>query len=115
MLWQVGAAHQLREIFWQMNEISSRTESKTEAASESASNGKKSSSEVQQTTVKTYLYITSTHKTPDEMADMYNFSDDQRVQLSELMSDENDSIWGGVLSEIQTGAIRCSNCCRSTI
>lgn len=89
---------QLREIFWQMNEISSRTESKTEAASEPASNGQGSSSEAQQSVTRTYLYITVSHKTTDEMADMYNFSDDQKKQLSELLEDENDSIWNGIIA-----------------
>lgn len=89
---------QLRSIFWQMNEISSRTESKTEAVSKPANNGQKSSSETQETTTKTYLYITVSHKTLDEMADTYNFSDDQRKQMSELLADENRSMWDEALS-----------------
>lgn len=89
---------QLREIFWKMNEISFKTGSKTEVTSEPASNIQKSSSEGQQTVTKTYLYITVSHKTAEEMADMYNFSDDQRQQLSELLSEENDSMWIDVIS-----------------
>lgn len=90
---------QLKGIFWQMNEISSRTESKTEAESELANSSQKSSSEVQQTVTMTYLYITVSHKTTEEMADIYQFTDNQRKQLSELMSDKNCGMWDEIVYE----------------
>ena len=44
-----------------------------------------------------YLYIRVTHKTPDEMAQQYGFTDEQKEQLRELLSDKNKKMWNGVL------------------
>ena len=41
-----------------------------------------------------------THKTADEMADLYNFTADQRQQLAELLAEENRDMWNSVLNEI---------------
>ena len=51
----------------------------------------------------TTLYITVSHKTAGEMADIYNFTADQRRQLAELLAEENRSIWSAVLYGIGTG------------
>lgn len=45
-------------------------------------------------------YHTVTHKSTDEMANHYGFNEAQRAQLSELLSDENRSMWDGVLAGI---------------
>ncbi len=55
------------------------------------------------TVTRTYLYITVSHKTAEEMANQYNFSADQRKQLAELLADENRSMWSAVLYGIGTG------------
>ena len=49
------------------------------------------------TVTHTYLYITVSHKTAEEMADRFNFNADQRQQLSELLAEENRSMWSAVL------------------
>lgn len=43
------------------------------------------------------------HKTADEMADVYNFTADQRAQLAELLAKENHSMWSSVLCGIGLG------------
>ena len=50
-----------------------------------------------------YLYITVSHKTAEEMADRFNFNADQRQQLSELLVEENRSMWSAVLYGIYSG------------
>ena len=49
------------------------------------------------TVTRTYLYITVSHKTAEEMADHFNFNADQRQQLSELLAEENHRLWSAVL------------------
>ena len=53
--------------------------------------------ETETTVTRTYLYITVSHKTADEMADHFGFNDDQRAQLAELLSDDNNSLWAAAL------------------
>ena len=59
--------------------------------------------ETKATVTRTYLYITVSHKTAEEMAEQYHFSADQRKQLAELLADENRSMWSAVLYCIGTG------------
>jgi len=72
----------LKDIFWQMNEISSRTETKTETVITETDDGHGNIVETETTVTQTYLYITVSHKTADEMAEQYGFDDDQREQLA---------------------------------
>lgn len=72
----------LKQVFWDMNEISSFT---------STTPGEGSGADT------TTLYITVTTKTVDEMADLYGFDASQRQQLAELLSDEHRELWGAAL------------------
>ena len=87
----------LKSIFWEMNEISSRTESRTETVIETSDDGHGNIVETETTVTRTYLYITVSHKTADEMAAQYGFNEEQRRQLAELLADENRSLWTQVL------------------
>lgn len=87
----------LKDIFWQMNEISSRTESKTEEVITETDDGHGNIVETTTTVTRTYLYITVSHKTAEEMADHFNFTADQRQQLSKLLAEENHRLWSAVL------------------
>ena len=93
----------LKDIFWQMNEISSRTESKTEEVITETDDGHGNIVETTTTVTRTYLYITVSHKTAEEMADYFNFTADQRQQLSELLAEENRRLWSAVLYGIYSG------------
>ena len=93
----------LKDIFWQMNEISSRTETKTEEVITETDDGHGNIVETTTTVTRTYLYITVSHKTAEEMVDQYNFNADQRKQLAELLADENQRLWCAVLYGIGTG------------
>lgn len=74
----------LKNIFWEMNEISSRTESKTETQITESDDGHGNIVETETTVTQTYLYITVSHKTAEEMADKYGFNEEQRQQLCSL-------------------------------
>lgn len=93
----------LTDIFWEMNEISSKTESKTETVITETDDGHGNIVQSETTQTRTYLYITVSHKTAEEMADQYGFDDEQRQMLSELLADENNSLWSQVLYGISVG------------
>ena len=93
----------LKDIFWEMNEISSHTESKTETQITESDDGHGNIVETETTVTQTYLYITVSHKTAEEMADKYGFNEEQRQQLSELLAEENNSLWSAVLYGITIG------------
>lgn len=93
----------LKNIFWEMNEISYRTETKTETVIETSDDGHGNIVETEVTVTQTYLYITVSHKTAEEMATEYSFNSSQRQQLAELLADENNSLWSAVLYGISYG------------
>ena len=93
----------LKDIFWQMNDLSSHTESKAEDVITETDDGHGNIVETVTTVTRTYLYITVSHKTADEMADLYGFNEEQRQQLSELLAEENNSLWSAVLYGISVG------------
>ncbi|MGI6743361.1 MAG: CHAP domain-containing protein [Eubacteriales bacterium] len=86
----------LKDIFWEMNEISYETEEKTETVIVETDDGEGNivEEEVEETTV--YLYITVSHKTVEEMMSQYGFTEDQKVQVAELLA-QDSSMWASVL------------------
>ena len=97
----------LTDIFWEMNQISSRTETRTETVITETDDGNGNIVETETTVTQTYLYITVSHKTTEEMAAQYGFDEEQKEQLAELLAEENRSLWSAVLYGIYTedGAI----------
>ena len=83
----------LSNIFWEMNET---------VITES-DDGHGNIVQTETTVTQTYLYITVSHKTAEEMADQYGFDDKQRQQLAELLAVENNSLWSQVLYGISVG------------
>ena len=93
----------LKEIFWAMNEISHRSETATTIQTVETDDGAGNIVEEEVEVTATALYITVSHKTADEMADIYNFTADQRAQLAELLAEENRSMWSSALYGIGVG------------
>lgn len=93
----------LTDIFWEMNEISSRTETRTETQVTETDDGHGNIVQTETTVTRTYLYIMVAHKTAEQMADQYGFNEEQRQQLSELLAEENNSLWSQVLYGITGG------------
>lgn len=87
----------LTDIFWEMNEIRSSTDTKTETVITETDDGHGNIVETESTVTQTYLYITVSHKTADEMAAQYGFNEEQKEYLAELIADENNSLWSQVL------------------
>ena len=87
----------LSDIFWEMNDISSQTETKTHTEIEESDDGHGNIVQTETTVTETFLYITVTHKTVDEMAAMYGFNQEQKDYLAELLKDENNQLWSQVL------------------
>lgn len=87
----------LLEIFWQMHEISSHTETFSETIIEEIDDGNGNIEETTTVITRTTLYITVSHRTAEEMAEGFSFTKSQRTQLAELLAEENDSLWAMVL------------------
>ena len=98
-----GKKELLKEIFWAMNEISHWTETATTTQTVETDDGKGNIIVEEVEVTATTLYITVTHKTADEMADIYNFTADQREMLAELLAEESNGMWSAVLYGIGTG------------
>lgn len=79
----------LKQVFWDMNELSSFTSTVPGEGDEEDT---------------TTLHITVSARTPDEMADVYGFNASQRQQLAELLCDEYRNLWNTVLYGIGTGS-----------
>ena len=90
-----GKRQLFKDIFWEMNNISSRTESKEETVVTESNDGNGNAVRTETTVTKTYLYITVTHKTTDEMAEEYGFSKEQREMIEVLLREENGDLWEG--------------------
>ena len=84
-----------------MNSISSHSESHSETEITETDDGNGNIVQTETTVTKTTLYITVSHLTVDEMADLYGFDAEQREYLAELLKDKNNSLWAAVLYGIR--------------
>lgn len=87
---------QLKDIFWAMNEVTQKVETVTEKVIVESDDGKGNIVEKEEEKSRTYLRITVTHKTANDMATQYVFNDDQKKQLTELLA-QDASLWSAVL------------------
>ena len=74
-----------------------RTETKSHTEIEESDDGHGNIVETEKTVTETFLYITVSHKTVDEMATAYGFNKEQIDYLAELLKDENNQLWSQVL------------------
>jgi hypothetical protein len=94
----------LASVFWDMNTLEHRTETKEVVEVTVEDDGNDGFISTETTVTKTILYITVSHKTAMEMAVQYGFSAQQKAQLAELLSDEYASLWSAVLYGIHNGS-----------
>ena len=89
----------LKEIFWAMNEISftKEEESREEVIFHLTWTEYK-------TVTYTKLHITINTKSIDEMADNYNFTQEQRNQLTEMSNEKYASMWSAVIYGSSVGS-----------
>lgn len=83
----------LKEIFWEMNIVSS--ELKTETVK---------NPETREDESKQILHIKITRKTVDEMMNHYNFNSNQREQVKELQKEEYAMLWSSVIFGTSVGS-----------
>ena len=83
----------LKSVFWEMNVITSRTETIEKEIETTDENGNTKKEKVK----RKILYISITNKSVDEMIQIHNFNDKQKVQLAELQKDEYNSMWSCVV------------------
>lgn len=91
-----GKKELLKNIFWEMNDISHRTQTKTETVIKESDDGNGNILEETVHETKTTLYITVSHKTANEMAATCRFNENQNEQLTELLA-QDTSMWTAVL------------------
>lgn len=93
----------LKDIFWDMNSISSRTETRTVTVTEETDDGSGNIVAEEREETRTTLFISVTHRTADETADLYGFSARQKEWLAELLDERNREMWSAVLYGIRGG------------
>ena len=93
----------LKEIFWDMNLISSYTEIITETVETETEDDEGNTVINTEEVEKTVLKIRVNHKTAGDMAVEYGFDEEQRLNLSELLSEENNALWAAVLYGLYEG------------
>ena len=89
----------LREIFWDMNPISLRTESKTATVTRYENDADGELVEVQEEVTLVVLTVVTDRKSIGEISVEYGFSGKQVEMLDNLLSEENARLWVGILGE----------------
>lgn len=92
----------LEEIFWTMNEISYEVKTAEEVVIHEEADEEGNIIITETTEMITTLYITVTHQTAEDMADVYGFTPEQKQILSELLQEDNASMWSAALYGIHS-------------
>ena len=92
-------AEQLREIFWDMNSISVRTESKTATVARYETDTDGNLVEIQEDVTLVVLIVATDNMTLDEASDEYGFSDKQEKMLDDLLNADNAKLWTDLIGE----------------
>lgn len=93
----------LSNIFWDMNSIDSKSETRTETKEiTSTDDDGNEVITIEEVTVKV-LTITISSKTADDMSEQYSFDDKQKEYLAELMSEKNDKLWASIIFSTGSG------------
>ena len=92
-------ASELKAIFWDMNSISLRTDSRTTTVTRYETDANGNSVEVQEEVTMIILTVVTDSMSADEISDEYGFSAKQDTMLDELLSEENAELWAGILGE----------------
>lgn len=106
----------LSEIFWDMNTITSTISTRTETRETEVTDESGNKTTVTEEITITVLDINITSKTASEMADEYNFTDEQKAYLNDLIDDKNNNLWNSLIfglnlsgSNIDIGSLTFEN------
>ena len=87
----------LTSIFWDMNTISSKTEIKTVTVVNETDDGNGNIIQTETQEEQSFLYITVTHKTAEEISAQYSFSGEQKSALDALLAPEYAEMWSALI------------------
>lgn len=86
-------AELIREVFWNMTELTYETETYEETETVEITDDEGNIAEQEITVTKTRLVISTKIKTAAEAAVEYGFNDGQMEQLEDLLNDTNENLW----------------------
>lgn len=92
-----------RSVFWEMNRIDFRIETKEVTDIVLDEDGEGNLVEVEKTVTEKILYIQLSHATADEAASAYGFDASQTDMLHQMLAEKNDPLWQSVLFGIVGG------------
>ena len=90
-------AAELKAIFWDMNSISLRTESRTTTVTRYETNADGELAEMQEEETMVILTVVTDSMSADEIANEHRFSNKQHEMLHELLSEKYDQVWDSLL------------------
>ena len=90
----------LREIMWAMNEVDYSTHTETTTIETTGEEGQPTTTNI----TETVLVIELTHKTPDEMASDYHFTNRQNTYLQLLQDPQYEELWAELLGGFEQGS-----------
>jgi len=93
----------LKETFWAMNSFTTSTETITETIETEEEDAEGNIVVKTEEVERTVLKIIASHKTAYEMAAEYGFDEDRYLNLTELLSEENNALWAAVLYGLYDG------------
>jgi hypothetical protein len=92
-------AEQLREIFWDMNEVTTRTESMTSTVIRYETDDEGNLVEIQEEVTLIVLIVVTDNMSADEIAVEYGFTEKQVGMLDDLLSADNAKMWADLIGE----------------
>lgn len=93
----------LRDILWEMNDVSYSTHTESHEVEVTAINDDGEEETTTETVSETVLIITITHKTAAEMAGEYHFNSRQNEYLALMMQPDNQNLWAQLLGGLVAG------------
>ena len=90
----------LREIMWEMNEVDYSTHTEITTIKTTGEEGQPTTTNI----TETVLVIELTHKTPDEMASDYHFTNRQNTYLQLLQDPQYEELWAELLGGFEQGS-----------
>ena len=87
----------LKETFWAMHSFATNTETIKETIETEEKDDEGNTVVKTEEVEKTVLKIVVSHKTANDMAVEYGFDEDQLLSLEELLDEQNNALWAGVL------------------
>ena len=91
----------ISDIFWDMNTITSSTETVVEETVEETTDEEGNTVQTVTQTTKTILTITITPKSANDMLTEYGFTDEQKELYYDLTASKNDQLWNGLIFGMQ--------------